>query len=544
MSFRTWTWVVLSAALAAQPAAAQTSHDDHHGHEASLGHVQFDTTCSETAKPEFARAVALLHSFEYAGARDAFTRAADLDAACGMAHWGVAMTYYHPLWAPPTETELAAGRKAAETAERLGAKSDRERQYIAAIGAFYIEPAPREPRARAAAYSAAMEKLASTHKDDDEAQIFLALSLLGTAPPNDATFANQKRAAKLVEPLIAKNPQHPGVLHYTIHAFDAPELASLALPAARVYAKVAPASPHALHMPSHIFTRLGLWDESIRSNTDSASAGRAIVAKSHPGRDSYEALHALDYLEYAYLQLGDDERARKVLEEIRAVTQLDEPTFSAGYALAAVPARYALERRDWGTATALELPTQQLPWERFSYVRGVTYFANAIGAARSGNLSRARRAVDALRELQSTLASAPPGGPYDWAGQVESMRLAGAGWLAHAEGTDDEAVRLLTAAAEKEELVGKHPVTPGAILPARELLGDLLVELRRPAEAVVAYEQSLKQAPRRLNTLAGAAHAAKLAGDSARSRKYSEELRALCGDSCSRVRREEPRTAD
>jgi tetratricopeptide (TPR) repeat protein len=542
MSLR--TSVVLAAWLAASPAGAQTSHDDHHAHEASLGRVHLETTCSDAAKPEFARAVALLHSFGYEEARQAFTRVAELDPACGMAHWGVAMTYYHPLWAPPTPQEFAGGLRSAETAARVGANSERERRYIAAVGAFFIEPAPREHRARAAAYTAAMERLAADFKDDDEAQIFLALSLLGTAPPNDHTFANQKRAAQIVDPLIAKNPQHPGVLHYTIHAFDVPELASLALPAARAYAKVAPAAPHALHMPSHIFTRLGLWDESIKSNIDSAAAGRALAAKRLPGRESYEALHALDYLEYAYLQLGNDTRARQILDEVKAVNQLDDPTFSAGYALSAVPARYALERRDWAAAAALELPPQPLPWERFPYVRGVTYFANALGASRSGDAARARRAIDALKSLHATLAAAPAGGPYDWAGQVESMYLAANGWLAFAEGKHDEAVRLLTGAAEKEELVGKHPVTPGAILPARELLGDLLIELHRPADALGAYERALTQAPRRLNTLAGAAHAAKLAGDSTRAQKYSEQLQALCGASCSRARREEPRTED
>jgi tetratricopeptide (TPR) repeat protein len=537
MSRHTLSFTVLALlagpGLLASPARAQAPEDHSHAHE-SLGRVHFPTTCQAEVQPAFDRAVALLHSFGYEEARHAFTDVARRDPACGMAHWGVAMTYYHPIWAPPTPAEFEAGRAASEAARRAGAKSARESRYIDAVSAFFVESAPRPHGARAAAFRAALETLTSEFPQDDEARAFLALSLLGTAPPSDTTYANQKRAAELVKPLVEKTPDHPGVLHYTIHAFDAPELATLALPAARAYAKVAPSSPHALHMPSHIFTRLGLWDECVQSNIASAAAGRAVAAKSHPGAASFDALHAMDYLEYAYLQTGNDGKAREVLDEVGAASSFDEPNFAAGYSLVAVPARNALERRDWAAAARLELPSAPLPWDRFPYVRGVTHFANALGAVHTGDLARARKAAADLEALHALLAGAPPAGPYDWAGQVESMQLAANGWIAYAEGRKDEAVSLLTRAAEKEEHVGKHPVTPGAVLPARELLGDLLVELGRPADALTAYERSLRDAPNRLNTLAGAAHAAKLAGDSARARRYAEQAVALCGSGCAR----------
>jgi tetratricopeptide (TPR) repeat protein len=520
---------IAAVLLAAAPAAAQESDHSHHHHGAgeTLGTVNFETTCREEVKPAFTRAVSLLHSFGYELARQAFSEVAAKDPECGMAHWGVAMTYYHPLWAPPLPDEFAAGKAAAERAEKAGAKSDREWNYIKAIGALYADPAATHG-ARAKAYTAAMDALAAQYPLDVEAQIFLALALQGTAPPSDRTYAQQKRSAAILNPLVAKLPDHPGILHYTIHAFDVPELAPLALDAARSYAKVAPASAHALHMPSHIFTRLGLWKECISSNLDSAAAARAQAASAGPYTVAYNELHALDYLAYAYLQLGDDEAARKVVERVQQATKFDEASVAAAYAVAAAPARFALERRDWRAAAGLRVAPVLLPLEHLAYVRGVTYFANAMGAVRLGDTAAARRAVTELETLHASLAKAPPGGPYDWVGQVESMALAAKGWAAFAEGRKDEAVALLTKAAEKEELVGKHPVTPGSVLPARELLGDMLMELQRPAEALAAYERSLKDAPKRLNTLSGATQAARQAGDAERARKYAAELESLC----------------
>ena len=292
------------AMLAAAAMGAQEAHT-HHGEAETLGVVRFPIGCRDTVRAEWTRGVALLHSFGYEEARKAFEAVAEKDPKCGMASWGVAMTYYHPIWAPPTPAELSRGRAAAEKAGVLGAKTDRERGYISAIGAFYGDSDKLDHRTRAIAYKAAMEGLAGRFPEDHEASIFYALSLLGTASPGDSTFGNQKKAAEILNGLLAKEPQHPGIAHYLIHAFDYPSLASMALPAARSYAKIAPSSPHALHMPSHIFTRLGLWNESIESNLASADAARRLVARTHPGAASFDALHALDYLEYAYLQRGD-----------------------------------------------------------------------------------------------------------------------------------------------------------------------------------------------------------------------------------------------
>ena len=313
-----------------------------------------------------------------------------------------------------------------------------------------------------------------------------------------------------------------------IHAFDYPPLASEALPAARAYAKIAPSSPHALHMPSHIFTRLGLWPESIASNLASADAARRLVAQRHPGAASFDALHALDYLEYAYLQIGDETSARRVFEEAATARTFDEPQFQAGYALAAIPARWTLERRDWKAASEVSIPTASLPWDRFSYAVAIVHFARAVGAARSGQTARAEEPLARLQEIQTALAASPIPGPYDWASEVEARRLAATAWLAYARGKKGEALLLARAAADLEEKTGKHPVTPGPVLPARELLGDMLLEAGRPGDALIEYEASLREAPGRFNSLYGAARAAERSEDPRRSRELYAALLAQC----------------
>jgi hypothetical protein len=491
---------------------AQEVPHEHGAHEAAgLGSVDFPAGCAAEVQPDFDRAVALLHSFGYAEAHDAFAAVGERDPACGMAHWGIAMSQYHPLWAPPGPEELSAGRAAAERAAALGARGEREQEYIAAIGAFYRDSDTVDHRTRALAYSRAMETLAVAHPEDREATIFFALSLLGTAPADDATHAQQRRAAEILNGLLPSMPQHPGIAHYIIHAFDYPELAELALPAARTYARIAPASPHAQHMPSHIFVRLGLWEEAIASNLDSEASANAIVARRSPGAASFDALHALDYLEYAYLQTGREAEARAVVARAGTARTFDEANFAAAYALAAIPARWALERGDWAAAASLELPRAELPWERFPYAAAPTHFARAVGAARSGDLGAARAALAELAAIEAGLATTSAG-PYDWTGQVASMRLAAAGWLAHVEGRSEEGVGLLREAAALEDRVGKHPVTPGAIVPARELLADLLLELERPAEAAAEFRSSLAVAPGRRRALLGAERADEAAG--------------------------------
>ena len=515
---------LLTALLIGSGAQAQPGHARHAGHDDSLGTVVFETTCAKDTAAGFTRAVALLHSFGYEAARHAFEEVAASDLRCGMAHWGIAMSYYHPVWAPPTAAELAAGAAAAARASEVGASTPRERAYIAAIAAFYEDASGRGHQARSQAYRDAMAKVARDFPDDPEASIFYALALLGAAPAGDTTLANQKQAAQILTGIFDEQPNHPGLVHYLIHSFDYPRLAAEALPAARAYAKIAPASPHALHMPSHIFTRLGLWQESIASNIDSAGAARERVAKTHPGAASFDTLHALDYLVYGYLQIDDQAKARTAFDEAAAARRFDEPSFAAGYALAAIPARWALERRDWKAAADLDVPSVDLPWQQFPYAVAITHFARALGAARSGQLDRARQGVDELRTIHQRLTASPVPGPYDWTGQVESMRLAASAWIARGEGRNDEAVAQARAAAELEEKVGKHPVTPGPVLPARELLGDLLLELDRPAEALAAYEASLADSPNRFNSFAGAGRAAERAGRGDKAREYFDKL--------------------
>jgi tetratricopeptide (TPR) repeat protein len=524
--------VVLAGTMAAG-GRQEPGHEHQHDHDAAaseLGAVHFPISCQSAAQADFDRGLALLHSFGYELARDAFRAAAERDPQCGIAWWGIAMTYYHPLWAPPTPEELQPGREAAERASTIGGGTERERAFIETIAAFYADAAWVAHDARVNAYRAKLEAMTQRFPDDAEARIFFALALLGSAPVNDASLAQQRRAAEILNAELERQPRHPGIVHYLIHSFDYPGLADLALPAARAYAAIAPASPHAQHMPSHIFTRLGLWQESIGSNLDSEASANGIVAKKHPGAASQDSLHALDYLEYAYLQSGQVEKARAVLDRAARAQSFDTPSFAAGYALAAIPARYALERRAWQEAARLQPPPAKLPWEHFSYALAVTPFARAVGAARSGDPATARVAVDELQRIQAGLAEKPVAGPYDWAGQVESLRLGAAGWLAQAEGRSQEALALLRQAAELQDKVGKHPVTPGEVLPARELLADLLAELGQKAEALAEYEATLAANPGRLNALRGAAAAADQAGQTAKARELRTAIASQIGE--------------
>jgi len=521
---------IIAASLAALLVTPAAAHQDHSHPAGALGTVHFPTSCSKDAAASFTRGVALLHSFGYEEARRAFEDVAARDAKCALAHWGIAMTWWHPVWVPPTRAELTAGQLAAAKANAIGSRLPRERAYIDAVGALYSSVDPGTQDARAVAYRERMASIVRDFPDDQEAPIFYALSLVATASRTDTTFANQKQAAEILTRNLERQPDHPGIVHYLIHAFDYPPLAREALPAARAYAKIAPASPHALHMPTHIFTRLGLWQESIDGNIASARSARELVARAHPGAASFDALHALDYLVYAYLQIDDQPKARAAADEAAAARRFDEPNFAAGYAIAAIPARWTLERRDWSGAAALDVPTVDLPWQQFRYALAIPHFARAVGAARNGQLDRAHEAVEALRALQQQLTTTPVAGPYDWARQVESMRLAASAWVSRAEGRIEEAVAEAQAAAELEEAVGKHPVTPGAVLPARELLGDLLLDVNRPQDALTAYEASLKQSPNRFNSLAGAASAAVRAGQRDKAREFYQALLRQAGD--------------
>jgi tetratricopeptide (TPR) repeat protein len=523
------SFVAAALALAFAPGLgmAQQDHDHAHAVPGKLGTVQFTTSCRPEAQAAFTRGLALLHSFAYEQAEKAFSDAASKDASCAMAQWGIAMSHFHPIWEPPSDGEFAAGRAAAQKAATLKAAGGNERDFIAATGAFYRGEGVPYPQ-RIAAWERAMADVAKRHPQDHEAAIFHALAILGVAynAPPDKTYAWQKQAAEILNGLLPLLPDHPGIAHYMIHSFDYPELAQLALPAARAYAKIAPAAPHALHMPSHIFTRLGMWQESITSNLASATSAQAVVAKSHPGATAYDALHAWDYLEYAYLQMGRDAQAQAVAEEVARVRSFDVPQFAAAYALAAVPARYALERRAWKDAAALTPRPASFPWGTYPYAEAIVHFARAVGGARSGDLATARQAVAKLEAIRTGLQGKPG---FDWSTQVEIQRRAAAGWVARAEGKNDQALSLMKSAADLEDSTDKHPVTPGSVLPAREQYADLLSDLGQPAKALPEYEASLRTAPARLNSYYGAARAAGAANDKEKGRLYHVRLAALCG---------------
>jgi tetratricopeptide (TPR) repeat protein len=501
-----------------------------------VGTVHFATSCDPRVADDFLRGVALLHSFFYEEARRVFEAVAAADPSCAMAEWGVAMTYYHPIWAPPTPADMDAGREALHKAVTMGAQTERERDFIAALDAFYATPVPAGGTVgqschgpggghtpRAVAYTKAMERVHAKYPRDDEAAAFYALALLGSAPAADPTLANQLGAAAILEELWKTHHDHPGVAHYLIHAYDFPPLAPRGLEAARAYASIAPWVPHALHMPSHIFTRLGLWQEGIDANLASAEAAREYARQHHPSAASFEELHALDYLVYAYLQTEQDAKAKGLVDHVAAMQRTyPEIDFAAGYALGAIPARYALERRAWGEAAALVVPHAELPaWSAFPFDEGHLQYARALGCAHVGDEAGARAALDRMAALRDAVGDAR----FEYfKAQLDLQRAAVTAVLAY-RASPDEAIARLRETADAEDRLGKHPVSPGAIVPVRELLGDALLDAKRPAEALVAFDGSLAIYPARFASLYGAAHAAELAGkkDVAR-RRYTELL--------------------
>lgn len=520
--------------LVAQPALCDDDQQQQHDHSmmepGEMGKVHFATSCSPAAQEHFDHAVAMLHSFGYEDAANAFAEVAGIDPACAMAWWGVAMTHYHPVWGPPTGEDLQKGREAVEKARHTGKPTDREQAFIAALEAFYGAPPSAEVPARAAAYTKAMAQVAQKYPDDDEAAIFYALALRGTAPQNDRSYAVQKKSADILNRILKKEPNHPGIAHYLIHDYDYPGLAELALPAARIYASVAPASPHALHMPSHIFTRLGLWDESIQSNIASRDAAIARVRRLHPGCGSFDQLHAMDYLAYAYLQTGHDAEAGEVVKQMKAITKVDRDELAAGYALAAIPARYAVERGRWDEAAALRPGPDWFPWKQFPWAEAITWYARGLGAARTGDAAAARKdyeRLNALRQAALTLKDS-----Y-WAGQIDIQQTAVGAWIAYAEKKPLEALQKMSQAAEMEDRTDKSPVTPGAIMPARELLADMLMEYGQTDEAADEYEKSLNAAPNRLHALLGAGRAAEASGRAEKARSWYAMALQSCGKSSS-----------
>lgn len=492
----------------AQPGAAEI--DDRR-----LGQVHFETSCTPEAQKLFDRAMLYQHSFWYRASHVAFENVLKADPQCGIAYWGMALSsLLNPHVAPPVKN-LAQGAAEIAKGKSVGAKTQRERDYIDALAVMYADYDKIDHHTRVVAYSKAMEQLAERYPQDDEAQIHYALSLNTSASLADKTYANQLKGATLLEPIFERQPQHPGVAHYLIHLYDYPPLAEKALRAARLYAKIAPDAAHAQHMPSHIFTRLGYWQESIDSNIMSRRAAREAG-------DSTGQLHAMDYQVYAYLQLGEDTKAKAVVDDMLAIKGVSETYLPGPYALAASPARYVIERADWKAAASLDLRPSPLV-----QVQAITYFAHALGAARSGDSSAAKTDIAKLVELRDKLREKKDG--Y-WATQVDIQVQSASAWALYAEGKYDDALKAMSAAADAEDKTEKSPVTPGVPKPARELYGEMLLERGQAAPALAAFEATLRKEPNRLGAYVGAAKAAEKAGDAVKARGYYEKVAALAAN--------------
>jgi tetratricopeptide (TPR) repeat protein len=497
--------------------------DEGHHHEdltaEQLGTVHFPVSCAASMQKPFERGVALLHSFWYEEAEKEFTQIAKDDPSCAMAHWGVAMSLWHQLWDNPNPATVKRGQAELKQARSVHSKTDRERDYIAALSAYYAKKGDHQQRAKA--YSQAMQGVHQNYPEDREAAAFYALSLLASEPDGDSTFAQRKQAAAVLEILFKEEPNHPGVAHYLIHSYDKPQLAALGLPAARRYAGIAPAAPHAIHMPSHIFARLGLWQDDIDSNLASIAATRQTAAM-HMGGEGHQ-FHAMDFLVYAYLQSGREADAQRVIAEVKAMPPMKsmygEGYDQEAYALSKFPALYSLELRHWSDAAALT-PAPNAD----STDKAITYWARAIGAARSGSLPEARKNIAELETIrQEMLKKKKP----TYAQYVENAQKEAEAWVAHAEGKDEDAVKSLRAIAEGEESTGDEPED----IPAREMLADMLLEAKHPEQALTEYEADLKFNPNRFNGLYGAASAAEMAGKNEQAAKYYAQLIKICAGS-------------
>jgi len=507
--------------LAAPPSVAQ-SHQHADGEQ--LGSVNFITSCNRTAQTKFNHAVALLHSFQFSRAIQDFEAVLEEDPACGIAYWGISLSDWGNPFASGIKDsgQLKLGRESAERGKSAGAKTERERSYLAAVSRLYSDFEGTPQRARMLAYRDAMADVASRYPEDHEAQIFYALALAASEDPADKTYAGRLKAGAILEKLFQKEPSHPGLAHYIIHAYDVPALAAQALIAARRYSKIAPDAPHALHMPSHTFTRLGYWQESIDSNIAAAAAAR------REGQTA-EELHASDYETYAYLQTAQDEAAVRIVKSLQQIAARFDPKAalsgaaapSTGYfALAAIPARYALERRDWQQAEQLEV--RETP---FPHTDAMTWFARGLGAARLGHAGAANEAAKELKRIQERLLKA---NESYWARQVEIQQLAVLAWADLAAGRGQEALGQMKSAAALEDGTEKSAVTPGPLVPARELLAEMLLQMNDSKQALEEFEATLKKEPRRFRSLYGAAHAAQLSGNRDASQRYFRELLEVC----------------
>ena len=464
-----------------------------------FGTVSFTASVPDKAKTDFNMGVALLHSFEYDEAEKMFAKVVDQYPDCAMAYWGVAMANFHPLWAPPLEDELKKGTQAVEIAKSIKKKTERESDYINAIGKFYENASTVAHRPRVLEFEKAMENIYIKYKDDKEANILYALALNAAADPTDKTYSRQRKALDILLPIYEKEPLHPGLAHYIIHNADNPELAKIALNAARKYASIAPASAHAQHMPSHIFTRLGYWDDAVKSNQVSVDAAKCHAEKAKMPGHWDEEWHGIDYLVYAYLQKGDNTNAKIWVDYVSGTDKVFPQNFKVAYAYAAVPARYYLENKMWEEASNLPVHPANFPWKKFPWQESITHFARVIGFVNSNDISNAKKELGILNSLYDTLKVMKD--KANEASQVLVQIKTSDAWIRFKENKNEEAIKLMTEAANMEDGMEKHPVTPGEIIPARELLAEMYLQMNKPAEAQAAFDATLKTHPNRRNAL-------------------------------------------
>lgn len=489
--------------------------------DAQFGTVDFEMTCDEKAKKDFNLAVELLHSFEYDEAEKVFAKIIDETPDCAMAYWGVAMCNFHPLWNPPTEAELEKGARAIAIANVVKAKSAKESGYINAIGLFYKDWNKKDHHTRCIYFEKAMEQLHIKYPDDREAAIFYALALDAAANPTDKTYANQKKAGDILNALYKLEPNHPGIIHYIIHTYDYPGLAVLALPAARRYASVAPSSSHALHMPSHIFTRLGLWDDAIHSNLKSIAAAQCYAESADIPGHWDEELHGMDYLVYAYLQKGENKLAEEQVKYLQTMKAVYPADFKVAYAFAAIPSRYLLENKKWEDAAALQVQPANFSWNEFPWQKAIIHFTRLLGAAHTGKFDAAKSELIKLNQLRDTLLKQKD---LYKSKEIEIQIKTGEAWIQFQFANKTNALNIMRLAADMEDSSEKHPVTPGEVLPARELLGDMLLQTKQNEEALKAYETVLAKNPNRFNSLYGAGIAAEKSGNTQKAVFYFKQL--------------------
>jgi tetratricopeptide (TPR) repeat protein len=490
-----------------------------------FGSVVFDVSCPAKVKNDFNLAMALLHSFEYDESEKVFAKIIEVEPGCAMAYWGVAMCNYHPIWLSPTEAELKKGSKAVEMARSVVQKTGREADYIEAVAAFYKDWEKIAEHTRCVNFERAMEMIYRKYPGDKEAAIFYALALDGAADPADKSFINQKKAGAILNAIYPGEPNHPGIVHYIIHSYDYPGLAELALPAARKYASIAPASAHAQHMPSHIFTRLGLWDECIQSNLTSTAYAKCYAENTGIKGHWDEELHGMDYLQYAYLQKAETGLAKQQWDYLRTIKEVYPANFKVAYAFAAIPSRYVLENKMWKDAAALETYPVNFPWEKFPWQKAIIYFTRILGDVHIGHLDSARVELEKLMLVHDTLTKRKD---LYKANQVEIQIKAAGAWILFKERKNDKALTLMHTAADMEDATQKSPVTPGEVIPVRELLADMFMEMGYTSKALQAYGESLKTHPNRFNSLYGAGIAAEKSGDILKAKSFYHQLSNIC----------------